>query len=90
MASQPQHPQVTIKPEEDARLAPLEGYIESQWEKFRPKYYRMLKENGTLEAAVHQMGLMCVGVLNQYQNAGLGPDQGREAIQPLILPQLER
>ena len=86
MESEQHHPQVTIPPEEDARLAPLEAYIERQWEKFRPKYYRHLKQKGTLQEQVLQMGLMCILVMNQYQNAGQGPDQGREAIQPLIVP----
>jgi hypothetical protein len=85
----PDRQHVTIAPEDDARLAPLRGYIESQWRKFRPAYYATLKQSGDVENQVHQMGLWCIKVLNQFQEAGLGADQGREAIQPLIVPEPE-
>jgi hypothetical protein len=87
--TEPDHSKVSIPPEEDARLAPLEGTIESQWEKFRPSYYRSLQQSGQLQATIHQTAIWCIEVLNQYQERGLGADQGREAIQPLIMPQAE-
>jgi hypothetical protein len=90
MSPEPHYPQVTIPPEEDARLAPLEGDIEYQWREFRPRYFQKLQENGQVESAIHQMALTCIRVLHQYQNKGLGADQGREAIQPLIVPEPEK
>jgi hypothetical protein len=86
MDPNPQPEQVTIKPEEDARLPILEAQIETAWIKYRQTYYRMLKKDGTLKKQLRETALQCVLVLHQYQNAGMRPDQGREAIQELIVP----
>lgn len=84
--AQQHHPQVSIPPQEDARLPILEAKIDRQWQQFRPKYYRELKAKGTLQQQIRQTALMCVETLHQFQNKGLSPDQGREAIQSLIIP----
>jgi hypothetical protein len=86
MDPNPQAEKVTIKPEEDARLPILEAQIETAWIKHRATYYRMLQKNGTLKKQLRETALRCVLVLHQYQEKGLNPDQGREAIQELIVP----
>jgi hypothetical protein len=35
---------------------------------------------------VKETALDCVRVLDEYQNRGLNPDQGREVIREIILP----
>jgi hypothetical protein len=87
----PQHnPQVSIPPAEDARIPVLEAQIEREWNQFRPKYVRDLKAKGTLQQQIRETALWCVQVLDEYQNRGLGADQGREAIRALINPDLDR
>jgi hypothetical protein len=81
---------VTIKPEEDARLPILKARIDREWRLYRPKFVKALEAKGTLHKEIDQTALMCVETLHQYQNAGLNPDQGREAIIPLIHPQRDR
>lgn len=80
-------PQISIKPEEDARLPVLEARIERDWKRWRPAYFRELKASGILKEQIHQTALMCVEILHQYQNRGLHPDQAREVVQELIIPQ---
>jgi hypothetical protein len=77
---------VTIKPEEDARLPILEARIGREWRQFRKAFVKELIKDGMLERAVKDTALQCVRVLHEYQNAGHNPDQGREAIIPLIRP----
>ena len=85
MASNPV-PQVSIKPEEDARLPSLEARIDREWSLYRAEWYKHLKADGTLEKEIKQRALWCVEVLHQYEDRGLNPDQGREAIRELIVP----
>ena len=84
------NPQVTIKPEEDARLPILKAQIEREWRQFRKAYVKELLKNGRLKSQVHATAIWCVQVLHQYEERGLGADQGREAIQALIHPQFDR
>jgi hypothetical protein len=74
------------KPEDDARLPILEAEIERQWRSCRTKYLTLLRKEKRLKHQVRETALMCVHVLQQYEANGLGADQGREAIQGLILP----
>ena len=76
------------KPEDDARLPILEAEIERQWRsRARRVSYRCSERRRALKHQVQwQTALMCVHVLQQYEANGLGADQGREAIQGLILP----
>lgn len=90
MVQDPHIPQVSIKPEEDARLPILEAEIEATWRAHRPRYVKLLEATGRMQEQVRETALQCVMVLHQYQNKGLNPDQGREAIQPLIMPQADR
>ena len=78
--------QVSIPPEEDARLPVLEAQIETQWRRFRPKYVKQLESQSRLPEQIKETALSCISLLNDYQNRGLNPDQGREAIQDLIIP----
>ena len=79
-------PKVDVKPEEDARLGPLEARIEREWRKFRPKYVRELVKEGKLKESIHDTAIWCIKTLHQCEESGLNPDQGREAIRELILP----
>lgn len=90
MNSENQIAQVTIKPEEDARLPILEARIEREWRQYRKAFVKGLVKEGIFQKAVKQTALQCVQVLHDYQNRGLNPDQGREAIIPLIHPQFDR
>jgi hypothetical protein len=86
----PEHnPQVSIPPEEDARLPILEAEIEREWNQWRPKYVRDLKAKGTLQHQIRNTALWCIQVLNRYEERGLGADMGREAIRALILPEFD-
>ena len=86
LASTKEKPELSIKPEEDARVPILEAEIEARWRQFRPKYVKELEKQRNLKEQIRETALLCVRVLHQYQNAGLNPDQGREAIQELIIP----
>lgn len=90
MNSQAEAPQVTIKPEDDARLPILKAQIEREWGQYRPQYVKSLVRAGTLQQQIRETALQCVQVLHEYQNKGMNPDQGREAIQALIHPQLNQ
>jgi hypothetical protein len=90
MGRQNDNPHVSIKPEEDGRLPILEGQIEREWGNDRPAYLKSLKVSGQFQKQVHETALSCVKVLHQYEERGLGADQGREAIQSLIHPQWDR
>ena len=79
-------PQTFVKPEEDARLGPLEARIEREWRQFRPKYFREIKASGRLQSEIRHTAIWCIETLNQFEAKGLNPDQGREAIRELILP----
>jgi hypothetical protein len=81
------NPQVSIKPEEDARLPILEARIEREWRQYRSGYVKSLQKSGQLQKQVRATALWCVQVLHDAENRGLNPDQGRELIQPLIHPQ---
>ena len=87
MNSQAEHPKVTVKPEEDARLPVLRAQIEREWNQSRPGYVKNLVRAGRLQEQLRETALQCVKVLQQYEEAGHGADQGREAIQALIHPQ---
>jgi hypothetical protein len=63
-----QHTQVTISPEEDARLPILEARIEREWKQWRRPYYKSLKREGGLREQVHQTAIWCIEILNQFQN----------------------
>jgi len=80
--------QVTITPEEDARLPILEARIDRDWKAYRSRYYKNLKADGSLEEEIKSTALICVRVLHQYQNLGLGlgADQAREVVQEIIIP----
>ncbi len=83
-------PQVTIKPEEDARLPVLEAEIEREWRNHRKVYVKNLLSKGELQSQVQATALQCVRVQDEYQNRGLNPDQAREAMQCLIHPEWDR
>lgn len=85
-----QNPQVTFKPEEDARLPLLEAQIEREWRQHRSAYVGSLTEDGRLKSQVREVALDCVRVLHQYEERGLGADQAREAMQMFINPQFDR
>jgi hypothetical protein len=85
-----QIPQVTFKPEEDARLPILEAQIEREWRQSRPAYVRSLAKSNSLKSQVHDTALQCVKLLHQYEERGLGADQAREAMQVFINPQFDR
>jgi thermostable 8-oxoguanine DNA glycosylase len=70
-------PQESVKPEDDARLPSLEARIDREWSQFRPKFYKALKES------IHKTAIWCIETLNQAQENGLNPDQGRELIREL-------
>ncbi len=78
MENQSPAQQVTLPPEEDARLPILEAEIESFWMRSRPKYLKSLKANGTLKSTLRDVALDSVRILHRAQNRGLNPDQGRE------------
>ncbi len=80
-------PQVSIPPEEDARLPILEAEIESTWRAHQKRYVKYLEKEGALRNQIRETARTCVRVLHQCENRGLNPDQGREAIQELIYPQ---
>ncbi len=90
MSNEKDNPQVSIKPEEDARLPILEAQIEREWRQFRPGYVKSLQKTGQFQKQVHETALCCVRVLHQYEERGLGADQGREAMQAFIHPQWDR
>jgi hypothetical protein len=90
VSSQNESPQLSIKPEEDARLSILEVEIEREWNNYREAYVKSLRAQGVLQQRIRETALWCVQVLDEYQNRGLGADQGREAIRALILPDLDR
>lgn len=90
MNSLAEQPKVDIKPEEDARLPILKAQIEREWTNSRPQYVKSLVRAGSLQSQIRETALQCVRVLHQYQNAGKNPDQGREAMQALIHPQLNQ
>ena len=75
-----------IKPEDDARLAPLEAEIEREWSQHRRSYYRLLKAEGKLTETVHDTALWCIKIMHQFEEKGLHPDQAREAIREIIFP----
>jgi hypothetical protein len=82
--------QIDVKPEEDARLPILEAEIEREWRNHRKAYVKELLSQNRLKSQVHQTALQCVLVLHQYEARGLTPDQGREAMMPLIFPEHDR
>jgi len=90
MSDQNDNPEVTIKPEEDARLPVLEAQIEREWREYRAGYAKSLQKTGRLQMQVRETALCCVRVLHQYEERGLGADQGREAMQAFIHPQWDR
>jgi hypothetical protein len=90
MSNKNEVPQVSITPEEDARLPILEAQIEREWCQHRSGYVKSLKRAGTLKKQLRETALACIRVLHQYQNAGLNPDQGREAMGVFIHPQWDR
>ena len=90
MSSQNDNPQVSTKPEEDAGLPILEAQIEREWCQHRSGYVKSLKQAGTLKRQLRETALSCIRVLHQYQNAGLSPDQGREAMRVFIFPEWDR
>jgi hypothetical protein len=83
---------VTIEPEEDARLPILEARIERDRKAYRRGHVKALKAQGpgTLEREIKSTALLCVRVLHQYEERGLGADQAREVVQELIIPQPDR
>ncbi len=89
MTTQVHHPQVSISPEEDARLPIYEAMIETMWMNHAPKMYKELKKSGKLQQVIHERAVSCVTVLHQYQDAGMNPDQGRKAAEDLIMRQPE-
>ena len=78
---------VSIKPEEDVRLPILEAEIDRKWRQYRPAYVKMLQKTNDLQSQVSATAMQCLLVLHQAEERGLGPDQGRELIQDLMLPQ---
>ena len=90
MSSQVQEHRVTVKPEDDARLPILKAQIEREWSQNRKGYVKSLVRAGRLQQQIRETALQCVIVLQQYEEAGHGADQGREAIQSLIHPQLSQ
>jgi hypothetical protein len=76
-------PQESVKPEDDARLPSLEARIDREWSQFRPKFYKALKTKGELQESIHKTAIWCIETLNQAQENGLNPDQGRELIREL-------
>jgi hypothetical protein len=90
LSNENQIPQVCISPEEDARLPILEAEIEREWSQHRSGYVKSLKRAGTLKKQIRETALDCIRVLHQYQNAGLSPDQGREAMRVFIFPEWDR
>ena len=78
---------IDVEPEEDARLEPLKARIEWEWHQIRPSYFRLLQREGRLQESIHRTAIWCIETLNQFQEKSLNPDQGRETIQELILPQ---
>jgi FKBP-type peptidyl-prolyl cis-trans isomerase (trigger factor) len=90
MSNEKDNPQGSIRPEEDARLPILEAQIEREWRQFRSSYVRSLQKTGQLQKQVRETALQCVKVLLQYEEAGHGADQGREAMQVFIHPQWDR
>lgn len=87
MVQENDNAQVTVKPEDDARLSILEAQIDRDWSLYRKSYYRELKRSGKLQQAIRETALWCMEILHQFQNRGLNPDQAREVIQELIVPQ---
>lgn len=86
MSSQPPNPKADPAA---AEMNSLEAMIENQWQKWRLDYYRQLVARGTLKEEVHAMAVMCVRLQKQYAESGQNPDQAREAMQALIVPQPE-
>jgi hypothetical protein len=84
------NPQVSIPPEEDARLPILEAEIETIWRQHAPSLIENLERSGELQRVLRDRARQCVIVLHQCQNAGLNPDQGREATWPLTEPRQRR
>lgn len=80
-------PRVSVKPEEDARLPILEAQIEREWRRWRKSYVKLLLKEGRFETQVRETALWCIQVMNQYEERGLNPDQGREAARELIFPE---
>ncbi len=87
MNDSPHNPQVSIPPAEDARLPVLEAEIEREWRAHRKGMVRILQAEGLLQTVIKEKALDCVRVLQEAQNRGLSPDQGRELMRALILPQ---
>lgn len=85
--SQAEVPRVSIEPLEDARLPILEAQIEREWREYRKAYVNELLRNDKLKSQVRETALWCLHVLRQYEERGLGADQAREAMRPLIHPQ---
>jgi hypothetical protein len=84
-----QNLEVSIPPTQDARLPILEAEIETRWRQYRKAYVKDLVRRGRLKEQIKETALWCIRVLNQCQERGLNPDQGRELIQPLIDPGVE-
>lgn len=77
---------VDIPPREDARYPLDQAIIEREWGQWRPRYVKLLVAEGSLKQSVDQMALMCVHTLQQCERRGLGPDQGRELVNDMIIP----
>jgi hypothetical protein len=77
---------VDIPPQEDARYPIYQAIIEREWREWRPRYVKLLVAEGSLKQCVDQMPLMCVNTLQQCERRGLGPDQGRELVNDMIIP----
>jgi len=81
---------LSIAPDEDAGLPVLEAEIEREWRQWRRSCVKDLVARNRLKERVRETALWCVRVLDEYQNRGLGADQGREAIRALINPDLDQ
>jgi len=76
-----------VEMEEDARYPIYQAIIEREWRQWRPRYVKLLMAEGSLKQTVDQMALMCVHTLQQCEKCELGPDQGRELVNQMIIPQ---
>src|SRR5579862_670085 len=77
----PQHnPQVSIPPEEDARLSCTRGGNREGVAPVASEVRERSESKGATQIQIRETALWCVQVLDEYQNRGLNPDQGREAI----------
>jgi hypothetical protein len=90
MSSRNEIPQVSIKPEEGARLPMLEAQIEREWRLYRPQYVKQLLKENSLKSQVHETALWCIETMDRAAERGANPDQQRELMQPLIQPEWDR